>query len=79
MMVKELEKSGVPVVHITAMSPVSNSIGVNRCLQAIGGIASPMCQPFESEEMQEKQRVQLMERAIQVLSTDVDGPTVFYA
>lgn len=78
MMVKELEKSGRPVVHITAMTPVSQSIGVNRVLQAIGGIPSPMCDPKASEKDQEEQRYRLISTAIKALSTDIQEQTVFY-
>lgn len=77
MMVKELEKSGRPVVHITAMTPVSNAIGANRILQAVGGIASPMCDPRESESVQADQRYRLMCKAVQALSTEIQAQTIF--
>ncbi len=78
MMVKELEKSGKPVVHITAMTPVSQAIGVNRILQATGGIPSPMCDPKASEEEQAQQRYRLISTAVKALSTDIKEQTVFY-
>ena len=43
MMVKEIEKSGIPVVHITALTAVALTVGSNRILQAVGGVALSIC------------------------------------
>lgn len=77
MMVKEIEKSGIPVVHITALTAVSMTVGANRVLQAAGGVAYAMCDPKLSGTLQEEQRYELMEKAVDALCTDITKQTQF--
>lgn len=76
MMVKEIEKTGIPVVHVANMTPVSASIGCNRILHAYG-IAYPMCNPGDSEEKQAQERYDIMCKAVEVLCTDIKKQTIF--
>lgn len=75
-MVKEIEKSGMPIVHVANMVPVSESVGTNKILKA-HGIPYPWCDPEEKEEVQAEQRYELLEEALKVLGTDVTEQTVF--
>lgn len=76
-MVKEIEKTGIPVVHITAMTAVSMTVGANRVLQAKGGIPYNMCNPMDSDKAQEEQRYEMAVKAVKALSSDVKEQTLF--
>jgi len=77
-MVREIEKTGMPVVHLTNMVPVAQSVGSNRIVKAIA-IPHPMCDTSLPEEAQYKQRYQLVRKALEALSTDIKEQTVFTA
>lgn len=76
MMVKEIERSGITVVHVANMTAVAQSIGSNRILKAYS-IPAAMADMNETPEIQAKQRYQLMSRALEVLNTDIKEQTVF--
>jgi len=76
MMVKEIEKSGIPVVHMVNMVPVAMGIGSNRIVKTYG-ISFPMNDPEATENTRRKQRYELVERALKALNTNVEKPTVF--
>lgn len=77
MMVKEIEKSGIPVVHITALTAVALTVGSNRILQAVGGVAYNTCDPMQPEAVQAEQRYTLMCKAVSALCTDIHEQTIF--
>ena len=76
MMVKEIEKSGMPVVHMVNMVPVAKGIGSNRIVKTYG-ISYPMHDPGATEEAQREQRYELVGRALKALNTDIREQTVF--
>lgn len=73
---KEIEKSGFPIVHVANMVPVSESVGTNKILKAYG-IPYPWSDPKETPVRQAEQRYELVEKALIVLGTDVQEQTVF--
>ena len=75
-MVKEIERAGIPVVHMCTVVPISLTIGANRIIPAIG-IPYPLGDPHLGEEKSKKLRRSLVERALKALKTPVDGQTVF--
>ncbi len=75
-MVKEIERAGIPVVHMCTVVPISLTIGANRIIPAVG-IPYPLGDPNLGEEKSKKIRRQLVERALKALRTEVDGQTVF--
>ena len=75
-MVKEIERAGIPVVHMCTVVPISLTIGANRIIPAIG-IPYPLGDPNLGEEKSKKLRRKLVERAMKALQTEVDGQTVF--
>lgn len=75
-MVKEIERVGIPVVHMCTVVPISLTIGANRIVPAIG-IPYPLGDPTLGEEKSKRIRRQLVERALKALQTEVDGQTVF--
>lgn len=75
-MVKEIERAGIPVVHMCTVVPISLTIGANRIVPAIG-IPYPLGDPNLGEVKSKKIRRELVERALRALQTEVDGQTVF--
>ena len=75
-MVKEIERSGIPVVHVCTIVPISLTVGANRIVPAVA-IPYPLGDPSLTPEDEYKLRYNLVKKAIDALSTEVDGQTVF--
>jgi len=75
-MVKEIERAGIPVVHICTVVPISLTVGANRIVPAIA-IPHPLGNPQLDEAEEKKLRRKLVEKALRALQTEVDGQTVF--
>lgn len=75
-MVKEIERAGIPVVHVCTVVPISLTIGANRIVPAVG-IPYPLGNPPLGEEGSYKVRMQLVKKALKALETEVTGQTVF--
>ena len=66
-MVKEIERAGIPVVHVCTVVPISQTVGANRIVPAVAiphPLGNPELPPAE-------------EKALRALQTDVEGQTVF--
>jgi len=75
-MVKEIEKTGIPVVHICTVVPISLTVGANRIVPAVA-IPHPLGNPSLSFEDEKKLREHIVEKALEALTTEVDSQTVF--
>ena len=75
-MVKEIERAGIPVVHVCTVTPISMTVGANRIVPAIA-IPHPLGNPNLDHEEEFKLRRKLVEKALKALETEVDGQTVF--
>ena len=75
-MVKEIERAGIPVVHICTVTPISMTVGANRIVPAVA-IPHPLCNPALDKEEEKKLRRQIVEKALKALTTEVDGQTIF--
>ncbi len=75
-MVKEIERVGIPVVHVCTVVPISLTIGANRILPAIG-IPYPLGNPLLGEEGSYRVRMDIVKKALKTLETEVTGQTVF--
>ncbi len=75
-MVKEIERAGIPVVHVCTVVPISLTIGANRIVPAVG-IPYPLGDPTLGDEGSYKVRMKLVKKALDALQTEVDGQTVF--
>lgn len=75
-MVKEIERAGIPVVHICTVVPISLTVGANRIVPAIA-IPHPLGDPKLDGDEEKSLRRKLVERALKALSTEVDDQTVF--
>jgi glycine reductase complex component B subunit gamma len=74
-MVKEIERAGLPVVHICTIVPISLTVGANRIVPAVA-IPYPLGNPTLSKEDEKKLRRGIVENALRALQTEVTGQTV---
>ena len=75
-MVKGIEESGIPVVHICTVVPISLTVGANRIVPAIA-IPHPFGEPDLGEEEEKALRKNLVKKALKALVTSVDRQTIF--
>ncbi len=75
-MVKEIERTGIAVVHICTVVPISLTVGANRIVPAIA-IPHPLGNPAISKEEEFKIRKAIVLKSLQALETEVTGQTVF--
>lgn len=75
-MVKEIEKAGIPIVHMCNIVPVSQTVGANRIVPTIS-IPYPLGDPNTTEEAQWKLRYHRVGVALDALATEVEEQTVF--
>ena len=75
-MVKEIERAGIPVVHVCTVTPISMTVGANRIVPAIAiphPLGNPALDPAEEKEL----RRHIVEKVMEALTTEVDGQTIF--
>jgi len=75
-MVKEIERHGIPVVHMCTVVPISMTVGANRIVPTVA-IPYPLGDPSLPFEEEKELRKKLVKKALDALSTEVDGQTVF--
>ena len=75
-MVKEIERAGLPVVHVCTVVPISLTVGANRIVPAVA-IPYPLGNPALEKNDEKKLRRKLVSKAIRALQTDVEKQTVF--
>jgi glycine reductase complex component B subunit gamma len=75
-MVKGIEATGIPVVHICTIVPISKTVGANRIVPAIA-IPHPLGNPKLVLNDEFKLRRKIVEKSLRVLTTEIEGQTVF--
>ncbi len=75
-MVKEIERAGIPVVHICTVVPISLTVGANRIVPAVA-IPHPLGNPALDEQDEKTLRRKIVEHSLEALKTEVDGQKVF--
>ncbi len=75
-MVKGIERTGIPVVHICTVVPISLTVGANRIVPAIA-IPHPLGNPALDPADEKKLRRQIVEKALHALTVEVTEQTVF--
>ncbi|MBO0452117.1 glycine/betaine/sarcosine/D-proline family reductase selenoprotein B [Enterococcus sp. MJM16] len=75
-MVKEIEKTGLPVVHICTVVPISQTVGANRIVPAIA-IPHPLGNPNTSQMEEQKLRREIVKKALKAMTIPVEEQTVF--
>jgi len=75
-MVKEIERAGIPVVHVCTVTPISLTVGANRIVPAIA-IPHPLGNPALPAEEEKKIRRKIIQTALDALAAEVDKQTIF--
>lgn len=75
-MVKEIERAGIPVVHMCTVTPISMTVGANRIVPTIA-IPHPLGNPELDKDEEKALRRSLVEKALKALETEVDDQTIF--
>ena len=75
-MIKEIERAGIPVVHICTVTPISLTVGANRIVPAIA-IPHPLGNPALTLEEEKDIRRHILDTALRALSTEVSDQTIF--
>jgi len=75
-MVKEIERAGIPVVHVCTVTPISMTVGANRIVPAIA-IPHPLGNPSLTPENEKKLRRKILTTALNALSTEIEDQTIF--
>jgi selenoprotein B, glycine/betaine/sarcosine/D-proline reductase family len=77
-MVKEIERHGIPVVHMCTVVPISLTVGANRIVPTVAipyPLGNPALEPADEKELRRK----LVRKALEALQTEVTEQTVFKA
>ena len=75
-MVKAIEATGLPVVHIATVVPISLTVGANRIVPAIA-IPHPLGNPALEASEEKALRRSIVEKALEALTIEVTDQTVF--
>lgn len=75
-MVKEIERYGIPIVHMATITTISQSVGANRIVPTVA-IPHPVGNPTLKPEDEKALRKQMVKRALDALATDITEPTHF--
>jgi len=75
-MVKEIERAGLPVVHMCTVVPISLTVGANRIVPTVA-IPHPLGNPLLTAGEEKELRRKLVRRALRALETEVHGQVVF--
>lgn len=75
-MVKEIERAGIPAVHVCTVTPISMTVGANRIVPAIA-IPHPLGNPALTPEEEYNLRKKIVNRALEALTTEVKDQTIF--
>ena len=75
-MVKEIDRAGIPVVHVCTVTPISMTVGANRIVPAIA-IPHPLGNPALTPEEEYNLRKKIVNRALEALTTEVKDQTIF--
>jgi glycine reductase len=75
-MVKEIERVGIPVVHICTVTPISMTVGANRIVPAVA-IPYPLGNVALPKAEEKKLRKKIVQTALKALSTEIQDQTIF--
>jgi glycine/betaine/sarcosine/D-proline reductase family selenoprotein B len=66
---KEMERAGLPTVFVTSLPTIATMVGANRIVRG-----PAITHPFG---MDEEERRRIVERALELLETEVEATTVW--
>jgi len=73
---KEIDRAGLPVVHVATIVPISLTVGANRIVPAVA-IPYPLGNPELPKDEERNLRLNLVKKALRALQTKVEEQTVF--
>lgn len=75
-MTKEIERIGIPTVHMCSIVPISLTVGANRIVPTIA-IPYPMGNPELPLNKEKELRKDLLKKALTALQTEIEKQTIF--
>ncbi len=75
-MVKEIERYGIPIVHMATITTICQSVGANRIVPTVA-IPHPVGNPKLSPEGELELRRSLVKKALKALGTEITEITQF--
>ena len=75
-MVKGIEATGLPVVHVATVVPISLTVGANRIVPAIA-IPHQFGNPSLTMAEEKSLRRKIVAKALESLTVEIEEPTVF--
>ncbi|CVK18086.1 hypothetical protein KL86SPO_31465 [uncultured Sporomusa sp.] len=75
-MVKEIERYGIPIVHMATITTISESVGANRIVPTVA-IPYPVGNPKFDKGEEHALRKTLVKKALDALAADITEPTQF--
>ena len=75
-MVKEIESTGLPVVHLCTIAPISLTVGANRIVPTVA-IPHPLGNPALDAAEEKALRRKLVDEALVALETWIEEQTIF--
>ena len=75
-MVKEIERYGIPIVHMATITTISQSVGANRIVPTVA-IPHPVGNPSLSPKGELELRQSLVKKALHALNTEISEVTQF--
>lgn len=75
-MAKEIERRGLPVVHVCSIVPISKTVGANRIVPSVA-IPHPLGDPSKSPEEERAIRRRIVLLALDALTTPLTEQRVF--
>ncbi len=75
-MVKEIERYGIPIIHMATITTISESVGANRIVPTVA-IPHPVGNPDLNAADEKTLRKEMVKRALDALATKVDQVTHF--
>jgi len=75
-LVKEIERTGIPVVHACTVTPISMTVGANRIVPTVA-IPYPFGNPNLNVAEEKALRRELVEKCLNALATEVTEQTIF--
>ncbi|PPK48729.1 glycine/betaine/sarcosine/D-proline reductase family selenoprotein B [Clostridium algidicarnis DSM 15099] len=75
-MVKEIERYGIPIIHMATITTISESVGANRIVPTIA-IPYPVGDPSLKPEGELELRRDMVKKALNALATEITEITQF--
>jgi glycine reductase len=73
---KEIERVGIPTVHMCSIVPISLTVGANRIVPTIA-IPYPLGNPELPLNKEKELRKDLLKKALTALQTKIEKQTIF--